>query len=154
MRKMLLSFRPDVYEKIVSGEKIFEHRKVFPNEPIIAYLYVSRPRQVITGRMILTNKTSLKKWLLKYEDDLEAIERIKANLEKNKVVMEISEFQETTEIPLVNLKDDLEKFVIPQMYYFIDNSPLLDYIENNLIIKDIYFKNDFTSITSEMICIN
>jgi len=29
LRKMLLSFRPDVYEKIKSGVKIFEHRRIF-----------------------------------------------------------------------------------------------------------------------------
>ena len=30
MRKMLLSFKPEVYEKIKSGGKIFEHRRNFP----------------------------------------------------------------------------------------------------------------------------
>ena len=34
MRKMLLSFKPEVYEKIKSGKKIFEHRRNFPDEPI------------------------------------------------------------------------------------------------------------------------
>ena len=32
MRKMLLSFKPEVYEKIKSGKKKFEHRRNFPNE--------------------------------------------------------------------------------------------------------------------------
>ena len=49
MRKMLLSFRPDVYEKIKSGLKIFEHRRNFPDEPIMAYMYVSSPVKAITG---------------------------------------------------------------------------------------------------------
>lgn len=56
MRKMLLSFKADVYEKVLSGEKIFEHRKVFPNEPVKAYLYVSNPKKAITGIMYLENK--------------------------------------------------------------------------------------------------
>ena len=30
MRKMLLSFKPDVYNKIYTGIKIFEHRRNFP----------------------------------------------------------------------------------------------------------------------------
>lgn len=47
MRKMLLSFKADVYQKVVSGEKIYEHRKVFPDEPIEAYLYVSAPIKAI-----------------------------------------------------------------------------------------------------------
>lgn len=49
LRKMLLSFRPDVYEKIKSGLKIFEHRRNFPDEPIMAYMYVSSPVKAITG---------------------------------------------------------------------------------------------------------
>jgi len=34
---MLLSFKPEVYEKIKSGKKKFEHRRNFPDEPIMAY---------------------------------------------------------------------------------------------------------------------
>lgn len=43
MRTMLLSFKANVYKKVITGEKIYEHRKVFPNESIKAYLYVSTP---------------------------------------------------------------------------------------------------------------
>lgn len=50
---MLLSFRPDVYEKIKSGVKIFEHRRNFPDEPIMAYMYVSSPMKAITGVVYL-----------------------------------------------------------------------------------------------------
>ena len=59
MRTMLLSFKADVYKRVLSGEKIYEHRKVFPNEPILAYLYVSSPVQVITGKMVLGNKRKI-----------------------------------------------------------------------------------------------
>lgn len=50
---MLLSVRPDVYEKIKSGLKIFEHRRNFPDEPIMAYMYVSSPVKAITGVVYL-----------------------------------------------------------------------------------------------------
>ena len=39
MRKMLLSFKPEVYEKIKSGKKKFEHRRNFPDDPIMASLF-------------------------------------------------------------------------------------------------------------------
>ena len=39
MRTMLLSLKPDIYNQIATGKKIFEHRKVFPDEPIKAYIY-------------------------------------------------------------------------------------------------------------------
>lgn len=53
LRKMLLSFKPEVYEKIKSEEKIFEHRRNFPDEPIMAYMYVSAPVKAITGIVYL-----------------------------------------------------------------------------------------------------
>lgn len=62
MRKILLSLRTDVYLKVLSGEKIYEHRKVFPNEPVKAYIYVSAPMKSICGIMYLSNKTSLLDW--------------------------------------------------------------------------------------------
>lgn len=39
MRKMLLSFKPAIYDKIHEGIKIYEHRRNFPDEPILAYMY-------------------------------------------------------------------------------------------------------------------
>ena len=56
MRKMLLSFKPNVYKKIYEGVKIFEHRRNFPNEPIMAYMYVSKPVRAITGIAYLSNR--------------------------------------------------------------------------------------------------
>lgn len=38
MRKMLLSFKPEVYEKIKSGKKKFEHRRNFPDVRKKTYL--------------------------------------------------------------------------------------------------------------------
>ncbi|WP_196021925.1 hypothetical protein [Mediterraneibacter faecis] len=52
MRKMLLSFKPEVYEKIKSGKKKFEHRRNFPDEPIMAYMYVSAP--IYSGSVVKT----------------------------------------------------------------------------------------------------
>lgn len=75
---MLLSFRPDVYEKIKSGLKIFEHRRNFPDEPIMAYMYVSSPVKAITGIVYLdsgTGKTVLYEMLedLRLTDEYRAI---------------------------------------------------------------------------------
>lgn len=50
---MLLSFKADVFERVKSGEKIYEHRRVFPDEPVKAYLYVSTPVKSIVGIMRL-----------------------------------------------------------------------------------------------------
>lgn len=53
MRTVLLSLKPEVFQNVQSGKKIYEHRKVFPDEPVIAYIYISRPVQELAGVMYL-----------------------------------------------------------------------------------------------------
>ena len=154
MRTMLLSFKADVYERVISGEKIYEHRKVFPNEPVLAYLYVSAPVKAITGIMYLNNKQYLSEWKDKFSFDKDALKRINEYLKTQNVAMEISEFHETSKIQLSTLRKDLSKFIVPQMYYFIDDTPLLDYLHDNLIETGYIIKHDFSNITSEQICIH
>ena len=47
MRTMLLSFKPEWYNRIKEGSKIFEYRRTFPDEEILAYMYVSRDRKSV-----------------------------------------------------------------------------------------------------------
>lgn len=152
MRIMLLSLRADVYKRVLSGEKIYEHRKVFPNEPVKAYIYVSAPVKSICGIMYLSNKTSLLEWKEKYKDDLECVKRIESYLQRNKYGMEINKFENTNAIHLNRLREDLSSFVVPQMYYYIENSKLLEYLEMNLVPDGTIVTHSFDNITSDMIC--
>lgn len=152
MRTMLLSFKADVYKKVITGEKIYEHRKVFPDEPIRAYLYVSTPIKAVVGIMHLKNKTAIEDWKEKYSYDEKAIERITNYLQHHKYAMEITEFQNTNKISLEQLRIDLPGFVVPQMYYFIDDTPLLNYLEQNIIPCGEKIVHDFSHITSDQIC--
>lgn len=104
MRTMLLSLKPEVFKNVQSGVKIYEHRRVFPDEPVKAYIYVSRPVQALAGVMYLGNKTNIEDWKEKYRDDAEAQERINEYLKHHKVVMEIQKFQNTSSISLQNIK--------------------------------------------------
>lgn len=90
MRTMLLSFRQDVFQRVISGDKIYEHRRSFPDEPVKAYVYVSRPTQAICGIMYLSNKTSLNEWKEKYKDDLACVGRIEDYLKQHQYGMEIN----------------------------------------------------------------
>lgn len=152
MRTMLLSFKADVYKKVITGEKIYEHRKVFPDEPIKAYLYVSAPVKAVVGIMHLRNKTVIEEWKTKYSYDEKAVGRIMNYLQHHKYAMEITDFQDTNKISLEQLRMDLPGFVVPQMYYFIDETPLLCYLEKNLIPCGEKIVHDFSNITSEQIC--
>lgn len=104
---MLLSFKPEVYEKIKSGEKIFEHRRNFPDEPIMAYMYESAPVKAITGIVYLGKRHLLSDWREEFKNDRDAVARIEKYQESYRYAMEIDEFQETTEIPLEDLRRDV-----------------------------------------------
>lgn len=152
MRTMLMSLREDVYKKVLSGEKIYEHRKVFPDEPVKAYIYVSKPVQAICGVMYLSNKTSLLDWREQYKDDAETVKRIDEYLPIHKFGMEINRFENSKPIPIADLRENLEKFIIPQMYYFIEDSDLLKYIEANIQFDGVVVTHEYSNITSDMIC--
>lgn len=152
MRTMLLSFKADVYKRVISGDKIYEHRKVFPNEPIKAYLYVSNPVKAITGVMYLNNRIEIERWKDIYSYDKVAMERIDDYLEHHKYAMQIIKFEETNDISLSQLRIDVPGFVVPQMYYFIDDSPLLKYLESHLQFTGKTILHDFSNVKSEQIC--
>ncbi len=108
MRRILLSFKADVYKKLLSGEKIYEHRKVFPDGPIEAYLYVSAPVKAIAGIIHFGEKYSLKQWRLQYSSDPDTVARIDEYLKQNRFAMEILDFQDTEEIPLEKCKRSIK----------------------------------------------
>ena len=101
MRTMLLSLKPEIFELIRSGKKIFEYRHQFYTEPIGAYLYISKPIQKIVGYIEFDKRIELKDWKDKYKDNIEVSKRIDDYISRNyKYAMPINKFKMTTEIPL------------------------------------------------------
>lgn len=149
---MLLSFKADVFERVKSGEKIYEHRRVFPDESVKVYLYISTPVKAIVGIMRLDNRVQIESWKKKYSYDEATLSRIDNYLSKHTVAMEITEFQMTNAIPLEKLRNDLPGFVVPQMYYYIENTELLKYLEKNLDPVGEPIKHSFDNIPPELIC--
>ena len=66
--------------------------------------------------------------------------------------MQINRFENTNPIPLRKLREDLTKFVVPQMYYFIEDSELLKYLEKTLKPDGYIVSHTFEYITCDMIC--
>ena len=153
---MLLSFRPDVYEKIKSGVKIFEHRRNLPDEPIMAYMYVSSPVKAITGVVYLGKRHCLSDWLEYYKEDSNAVTRIKEYMETYhyRYAMEIDSFQETSQISLDDLRENIPGFVAPQMYIYLDGTELLEYIESNLKMTDLQVEHSFERIEACQVCVH
>lgn len=154
MRKMLLSFKPEVYEKIKSGKKKFEHRRNFPDEPIMAYMYVSAPIKAIKGIVYLGKRHLLSDWREEFKNDKAAVVRIEKYQELYRYAMEINEFQETTEISLGALRRDVSGFVAPQIYIYLDGTELLDYIENKIENLDGCTVHDYSVIKSNEVCVH
>lgn len=140
MRKMLLSFKPEVYEKIKSGKKIFEHRRNFPDEPIMAYMYVSSPIKAITGIVYLGKRHLLSDWREEFKNDKDAVACIEKYQESYRYAMESDEFQETTAISLEDLRRDVPGFVAPQMYIYLDGTPLVKYLEKELTYQSLHIR--------------
>ena len=154
MRKMLLSFRPEVYDKIKAGVKIFEHRRNFPDEPIMAYMYVSSPVKAITGIVYLGKRHLLSDWKEEFKYDKDAVDRIEEYEKSYRYVMEILEFQETSEISLDELRKNAPGFVAPQMYVYLNNTDLGQYIEKVIEYREVNIKHNFDKINENLICIH
>lgn len=154
MREMLLSFKPSVYKKIVDGIKIFEHRRNFPNEPILAYMYVSKPVRAITGIVILERKHLLSDWKKEFSYDSDAVSRISEYEKSYRFAMEINEFKETNAIGLDELKEKLN-FVAPQSYIYLDTHPDLEkYIHDRIVPNGKVVNHTFEHITSDQVCVH
>lgn len=83
-----------------------------------------------------------------------AVERIDKYLERYNVAMEIQKFQNTTSISLEDIKKEFPDFLIPQMYYYLDDLPLLDYLQRNLTPIEPEISHEFNDIDSKDICVH
>ncbi len=154
MRTMLLSLKPEIFDLIREGKKIFEYRHQFYTEPINAYLYISKPVQKIVGYIEFDKRIILQDWKEEYKDDIEVSKRIDEYIARNyKYAVPINKFRMTTEISLENLKSNLNKFIIPESYYYLDNFMELDnYIKCNMNFTGEVIKNNFQIINRADIC--
>lgn len=126
MRTILLSIKPEVYERIFAGDKKYEYRKRFPKYEVKAYLYVSKPIQEIKGVLYLGKRVLLKNGVSDNNENSD----MKEYIEGNKYRMDILKYQETTSVSLKAMKAYDERFVIPQGFYYIDDKKIGNYIVN------------------------
>lgn len=108
----------------MNGEKIYEYRKRFCNEPVIAYMYVSTPVKAVTGIIHLGKKTKLSDWREQYKYNPDIVVKIDDFMIRNNIVMPIEKVIPTTVITLDELRLNIPGFKAPQMYYN-DNNPAL-----------------------------
>lgn len=137
-----------------NGSIKYEYRLNFPKEDkTLVFFYVSRPIKAISGIAVMGKREPLSSWLSEFaSSDANLKNRIQSYLEDCRYAVPVLSFQKTNRIPLSKLQSDFENFVVPRMYYFIEDSELLQYLHQNLIAQGDPIINDFSLIKDEDIC--
>ena len=68
--------------------------------------------------------------------------------------MEIRKFENTSSISLEEIRREFPDFLIPQMYYYLDDLPLLQYLNENLKLTGEVIEHNFKNISSSLICVH
>ena len=153
MSTILLSFESDWFSLLESGDKKFEYRKHFPKGKTTAYFYVSKPVMAITGIAEFDEREELLTWKEKYKDKpIQVLNRIDEMLTDCRFAVPCLTFQPTNQISLNQLRKDFDDFIVPRMYYYLDDLPLLDYLKKNLTPSKGKIVHNFELITNDDIC--
>ena len=119
MKEILLSMKPEWFNMVILGKKLYEYRKRFPNEEIRAYIYVSSPVKSIEAIFDLGKKIDLKELLLDSNISTDMMDGIKHYLKNNNYAVPIKRVYRTNRVTLDDLRLGVERFVAPQMYYIL-----------------------------------
>ena len=90
----VMSFWPSVYERIRSGEKTIEFRRVFPKENSFAYMYVTKPIKAIKGIIYFGEKHTLSELKVIYKNNPDMLVQIENNLDSYRFGVDIIGFKE------------------------------------------------------------
>ena len=147
----LMSFWPEVYDRILKKEKIFEYRRTFPKNCSHAYMYISSPVKAICA--IIYHNEVIKLESLKGEYNIDLDKRIDSYSSNYKYSGTIKSIQKIKPILLQDLKENIPNFTPPQSYLYIDNFPILkEYIENNTIYDGELITNNLSNIIPNQLC--
>ena len=148
-----MSFWPKIYNKIASGEKIFEYRRAYSDESTMVYMYVSKPVKKIIGVLYLGERIDLNTWKESYSQDSEVSERITEYQEKYRYAMPVLSFQEVEEISLETLRENVPNFVAPQSYIYVDkNIELKQFLDANIKLLNKKNFNNFDDKLPAHVC--
>lgn len=153
MSTILLSFDAETFDRLEHGEKKFEYRKHFPTGETTVYFYVSNPVKAITGIARFGEREPLKNWETRFADRPQEVqERLQDYLTDCNYVAPLLHFQPTNRLTLDQLREDIPNFIVPRMYYYLDDNPILDYLQSNLIPTGEPIIHNFDVILDDDIC--
>lgn len=126
-------------------------------KPIFDMLKDKKDRGVRWSDMDDKNEKVYVPLLQAFMDEIsDAVTRIKEYIETYhyRYAMEIEKFQETSQIALDDLRENVPGFVAPQMYIYLDNTELLEYIDSNLKVANLQVKHLFERIEACQVCVH
>lgn len=151
MKTILLSFQPEWHDILDEGRMKYEYRKVFPAEPVNAYFYVSSPVQAVCGFAMFGQRVSLLDWCETYRNNLDVLQRINDYLTDCRYAIPIISYQQTASVPICQIRKDIPRFVVPRMYYYLDNQ-MIQYFESKCFPQGKCYFSDPSQISEKDIC--
>lgn len=150
----VMSFWPNVYDRICNQTKLLEYRRRFPNNCKYAYMYISSPVKAICGIVFFGEKYDLEDWKKEYSHDIELSKKIDEYLKNYRYAYEIKAVQKIKPITLEELRINNEGFVAPQSYLLLNNFPnLANYIKSKEEFIDEIITNNLEDLLPNNICL-
>lgn len=133
----IMSFWPNVYERIKKGEKTIEYRRSFPKNNAYSYMYVTKPVKAIKAIIYFGEKYTLEELRSLNKDKPDILRQIDNNPGTYRYGSYIIGIKEIDPITLQELRNNVPNFVAPQSYLLLENNPILSkYIEKRRKFSD------------------
>lgn len=125
MKRIIFSFKPEIFPALLTAEKRFEYRSRIPEGEVDAYIYLSSPVKKIVGKMHLGARLRILDIISESEED--ARKRLERHLEEGAVycspILSLDIFDDP--ISLDTAQKVEPKFSPPQGYIYLDRLPYL-----------------------------
>ena len=132
MKKILMSFWPSVYDRIVAQTKLIEFRRRYSDEETLVYMYITSPCMEIKGLIELGKRIDMTKVPM---DSAFYSQAIHDGYKPDQYLygMPIRSVQVTNSLTLADIRAHIPRFVAPRSYYNLSNAPeLLHLIEKRI----------------------
>ena len=132
MKKILISFRPSVYDRIIAQTKIIEFRRRYSSEETLVYMYITSPCKAIKGIIELGKRVDMSRVTRNSSFYAQALHD-GYKPDRYLYGMPIRSVRTTNALTLADIKSLIPNFIAPQSYYILDNNPeLLQLIESRI----------------------
>ena len=132
MKKILMSFWPSVYDRIVAQTKLIEFRRRYSDEETLVYMYTTSPCMEIKGIIELGKRIDMTKVPV---DSAFYSQALHDGYKPDQYLygMPIKSVQVTNSLKLADIRLHIPKFIAPQSYYILDNNTdLMHLIESKI----------------------